>query len=407
MYRAYKYRLMPTAAQATLINKHIGACRFVYNLGLEVKTYAYNTQRVNVSGFALMRQLTELKKDIEWFRELDSQALIQSLANLDTAFNGFFKGNASYPKFKNKYTGRSFRHPNGKVIKIKDGRLIQAKFMEGIPVIIDRPLKGQIRQSTISRTPTNKYYVSILVDDGERQPSKPIPGAVGAIGIDLGLKAFLVTSKGLKIEHPKYLRKQLSRLQFISRQHSKKKKGGKNRSKSRYKLALCHEKITNQRKDFLHKLSTQLVKSHDTLCFETLRVGNLLRNRTLSKSIQDSGWSAFIEMCSYKSDWYGKNFLQIPAFQASSKLCSNCQATNDLLTLADREWICSNCNSIHDRDVNAAINIKDIALNNCGGGCREKPVELPEYFGAEKQEANNIVSQSYKGGEALSLLNIK
>lgn len=387
MLRAYKYRLMPNKAQAELINKHIGSCRFVYNLALEVKNYAYATQRKNLSCFDLISQLPGLKEECPWLKEVDSQALQQAIINLDKAFTQFFKGHASFPKFKRKCNTQSFRNPHGSKVIIKDGKLFQPKFLKkGIPIILDREFKGEIKSTTISRSSTGKYFVSVLVDNGTPIPNPVKIKSESSIGIDLGLKSFIVTSDGLKIDHPKHLQKSISDLKYLSRQYSKKKKGSKNRKKSQLKLALYHEKIANQRKDFLHKLSSELIKNHDTLCFETLQIENMIKNRKLAQAIQDSGWGMFVEMCKYKSEWNGKNILQIPTFQPSTKICSNCGHTNHSLTLTDREWVCANCNTVHDRDINAAINIKNYSLNNCGEVRRKKSVELPTLVGALKQK---------------------
>jgi putative transposase len=386
MLRAYKYRIMPTPDQSILINKHIGSCRFVYNLALEVKNNAYATHRKNITCFDLMKQLPDLKKECEWLKEVDSQSLQQSIINLDKAFTQFFKGYSRFPKFKNKHSAQSFRNPHGEFVEIKEGKLYQPKFRSGIKIIIDREFTGEIKSTTISRTPTGKYFVSILVDTSNNIPDKKTIVEKTSIGIDLGIKSLIVTSDGVKIDNPKHLKKQLSHLKYLQRQYSKKKSGSNNKTKSRLKLALCHEKIANQRKDFLHKLSSELIKNHDTLCFETLQIDNMMKNHKLAQAIQSAGWGMFVEMCKYKAEWNGKNILQIPTFQPSTKICSNCGATNHTLTLADREWICANCLTLHDRDVNAAINIKNYSLRDCGGVRREKPAELPTLVGVMKQE---------------------
>lgn len=386
MLHGFKYRLYPTSAQEVLINKHIGSCRFVFNLALEVKNYAYATQRKNLTCFDLIRQLPELKKECAWLNEVDSQALQQAVINLDKAFTQFFHGHASFPKFKNKFTTQSFRNPHGNKVSTKEGKLFQPKFKEGIKIVIDREFEGEIKSTVISRTPTGKYFVSVLVDNKKDTPYKKKITDKTAIGIDLGIKDFIVTSDGLKVAAPKHLQKSLSHLKYLSRQHSRKKKGSQNRKTSQHKLALCHEKITNQRKDFLHKLSTQLIKNHDTLCFETLQIENMVKNHKLAQAIQSSGWGMFVDFCKYKADWNGNNILQIPTFEPSTKICNKCGATTHTLTLADREWTCANCNELHDRDINAAINIKNYSLKNCGGLRRKKPVEQLTLVDALKQE---------------------
>jgi putative transposase len=387
MLKAYKYRIYPNAAQAQLINKNIGSCRLVYNLALEVKNYAYTTQGKNLSKYDLINQLPELRKEYEWLREVDSQALQQSIINLDKAFTRFFKGHSEFPKFKNKYTTQSFRHPHGHNVRVENNRLFQPKFIkEGIKINIHRKPNGEIKNTTISRASSGKYFVSILVDNKMNLPTKKDVTEKTSVGVDIGIKDFIVTSNGLKISSPKHFTKSLRRLKYLSRQHSRKKKGGKNRKKSQLKLALIHEKITNQRKDFLHKLSNELIKNHDTICFETLRINNMVKNHKLAQAIQSSGWGLFIDFCKYKAEWSGKNVFQIPTFQPSTKICNICEARNETLTLADREWTCANCGTFHDRDENAAKNIKNYSLKHCGGLHREKPVELLAIAGTVKQE---------------------
>jgi len=387
MLRAFRYRLYPDKAQIELINKHIGACRFIYNLSLETKQMAYAGNKIKLSVFDLLNQLPDLKKELVWLKEIDSQALQQSIINLDKAFTQFFKGNSKYPNFKRKSKGsQSFRNPHGERTYIENNKLYQPKFLNGIKLVIDREFLGIIKNTTISKTPTGKYFVSVLVDTGIPIPKKAIINEQTAIGIDLGIKSLVVISNGLKIDNPKPLKHKLSHLKFLQRQVSKKKKESMNRKKAVQKLALQHEKITNSRKDFLHKLSTQLVKNHDTLCLEDLNISGMLQNQNLAQSISDSGWDLFVRMCKYKAEWNGKNFLQIPTFEPSTKICSICGATNHNLTLADREWFCVNCGTLHDRDINAAINIKNYCLRIAVGDTVKKSVELPTLAGAMKQK---------------------
>lgn len=393
MLRSYKYRLYPTKKQEELINKTIGACRFVYNLALEVRAITWKQYGKNVTGYDLMKQLTQLKKDVVWLREVSNPALQQSIADLDIAFQRFFKNQSNYPNFKKKTRTQSFRNPDGKKVKIKGSKISIPKFPEGIKFIQDRCFIGQIRRATVSRTPTGKYFISILIETGKQNLKPKQVKEVTSIGIDLGLKSFIVTSEGTIIDNPKHLKKAEQHLKFLHRQVSKKKKGSANRRKAIYKLSSSHEKIANQRKDFLHKLSTELIKSHDTLCFESLNIQGMVKNHSLAKSINDVGWGMFVEMCKYKAEWYGKNILQIPTFEPSTKICNQCKSVNDTLTLKDREWVCANCGTIHQRDVNAAINIKNYCIKNFSGGVhRKKPVELPTIAGAVKQEVKKSVT---------------
>lgn len=356
MLKAYKYRLTPTREQVILINKHIGSARFVYNLALETKQTAYAGSRVNLDCFALIKQLPELKEECTWLKEINSQSLQQPIRNLDNAFTRFFKGQGDFPKFKKKSNGGSFNVPQS--ISLEGNKLSIPKFKEGIDIVLHRPIKGEIRQATISRTPTGKYFVSILCDTGEAKKPKPIKEKT-TIGIDLGIKDFIVTSDGQNFDNPKFLRKAKSKLKFVQRKFSKHK--GK-RTKKR--LAILHEKVANQRKDFLHKVSTKLIRENQSIAIENLQVANMLKNHKLAQSIQDAGWGMFVDFLKYKAEWYGVNILEIGTFEPSSKLHNKCGYINKQLTLSDREWLCPNCGETVLRDVNAAINIKNFALKN-------------------------------------------
>jgi len=357
MLKGFKYRLYPTNSQKELIAKHIGSSRFVYNLALETKNSAYLGSKHNFSLFDLIKQLPELKKECEWLKEVNSQSLQQSIQNMDIAFKKFFKG-AGFPKFKSKHKGRqSFSVPQNVIVE--NGSLIIPKFKEGIEIVLHRPIKGTIKSATISITPTGKYFASILVDTNEIIPQKVAIKEETAIGVDLGIKSFLVTSNGLEIENPKYLRKAQDKLKYAQRKYSKNK--GKRTKK---KLAKLHEKVVNKRKDFLHKLSSKLISENQTIALETLAVKNMVKNHNLAQAITDVSWSTFVTMLEYKADWYGKNILRIGRFAPSSKTCSCCENINKELTLKDREWTCSVCTSVLDRDVNASINIKSFALKN-------------------------------------------
>ncbi len=392
MLIGYKYRIYPTKQQTELINKHIGACRFVYNIALETKNYAYASHRKNLSCFDLMNQLPDLKKECEWLREIDSQALQQSVINLDKAFTQFFKGYGKFPNFKKKNASiQSFRNPSGFKIEIKNNKISFPKFREGIKFVQDRSFKGEIKSNTISRKSTGKYFVSLLVEDGKSLP-KPVKEK-SAIGIDLGLNHFIITSDGIKVDNPKYLKKSIDRLKVLQRRLRNKKKGSNNKKKAYRKVALIHERISNQRKDFLHKLSTQLINNHDTLCMEDLNISGMVKNHKLAQSISDAGWGEFVRQLKYKAEWNGKNILQIPTFEPSTKICSNCGATNHNLTLADRGWTCQ-CGATHDRDINAAINIKNYCIRNSGEGIPGEPVEMLAIAKSMKQEVKRKMDLS-------------
>lgn len=357
MLKAFKYELYPTSQQSVLLNKHIGSCRLVYNFALECKQMAWGGRRINLSCFDLIKQLPDLKKECEWLKEINSQSLQQSIRNLDNAFTRFFKGQSDFPNFKKKSNGGSFNIPQN--VSLENGKLIIPKFKKGIDIVLHRPIKGTIRQATISRKPTGKYFVSILCETGKQNKPKAKIKESTTVGIDLGIKTFLVSSNGECFDNPKFLGKAQSKLKYVQRKYSKYK--GKRTKRS---LAILHEKVANQRKDFLHKTSSELVKNHDSLAIEDLAVSNMIKNHKLAQSISDAGWSTFVTMLDYKAEWYGKNILKIGRFEPSSKLCSCCGNINKELTLKDREWTCSGCSTLLDRDVNASINIKNFALKN-------------------------------------------
>lgn len=382
MFKSYKYRIYPTEFQKELIHKHIGCSRMVYNLALETKNMAYIGNKVNLSAFDLIKQLPELKKEFEWLKEVNSQSLQQSIQNMDIAFKKFFKG-AGFPKFKKKSNRGSFCVPQN--IKLNKDRLIIPKFgKKGIKVKLHRPTKGILKRATISVTATGKYFASILCDTGQPIPSKYKIESNSTIGIDLGIKDFAITSEGKVFKNPKYLRKAQSKLRYAQRKHSKNK--GK---RSRLRLAKLHEKVANKRKDFLHKVSTKLIRENQTVALETLAVKNMVKNHCLAQAINDASWSTFVSMLEYKAEWNGKNILRIGMFAPSSKTCSICGSINKELTLKDREWTCSNCSTVLDRDVNAACNIKTFALKNklSVGRTLKNQDELPTLVGVLTPEA--------------------
>jgi len=385
MLKSFKYRISPTEAQKVLIHKHIGCSRMVFNLALETKNMAYLGNKVNLSVFDLIKQLPDLKKEFEWLKEVNSQSLQQSIQNMDIAFKKFFKG-AGFPKFKKKSNRGSFCVPQN--VKIEGGRLVIPKFKGGIKINLYRQTKGVLKRATISVTPTGKYFASILCDTLEQKPTKVKIKESSTIGVDLGIKDFAITSEGEVFENPKYLKSSLARLQYAQRRLSKYK--GK---RSRLKVAKLHEKVANKRKDFLHKLSSELVKNHDTIALETLAVKNMIKNHKLAQAISDASWSTFVTILEYKSDWYGKNILRIGQFAPSSKSCSCCGTINKELQLKDREWTCSGCSTVLHRDVNAAINIKSFALKNILSGTdRKNQGELPTLVGVSTLEAHPIAS---------------
>jgi putative transposase len=364
MLKAFKYRLYPNQEQKVLLEKHFGCVRFVWNWALGKKMEAYQKDKTNLSRYELQAELPKMKKgDQPWLAEVGSLSIQSKLEDLDKAYTSFFKKKVAYPKFKCKRNDQKFRVPQNTKADFEKGKVIIPKFLGGIKCIFDRQFEGDISSSYVSRTTTGKYFISILVEDGKELPTKPKIAEKSTIGIDLGLKHFATFSDGTKVENPKPLKRFLKKLKKQQRQLSKKTKGSNNRNKQRIKVAKTHEKITNCRKDFHHKLSHKLTHDNQvkTICMETLSTKDMMENSYMARQIADVGWNSFTNILKYKCGWYGKNFVQIGRFEPSSKLCS-CGYINQTLTLKDREWTCPSCNITHDRDILAANNIKKLGL---------------------------------------------
>ena len=363
MYKGYEYRIYPNKKQEVLLNKTFGCVRYIYNWGLSKKIKYYQEQNKTLSSFDLTKELPILKQEKEWLKEIDAQALQQSLRHLDNSFTKFFREKKGFPKFKSKHNNRQNYATITNVHLLPEINKIQIPKLGKVKVRIDRLPKGTFKTCTVKKTPTNKYFVVLTVDEKIKTPDKPIVTEGTTIGIDLGIKDFAILSDGRKFANPKYLLKNLKRLKVLQKRLSRKQKGSKNREKARLKVVLQHEKITNLRKDFLHKITYKLTHENqvNTICLETLAVSNMLKNHKLARSISDVSWSSFNDLIDYKAELYGKNILRIGKFEPSSKLCT-CGYKNNNLTLKDREWTCPICNTHHDRDILAANNIKRFAL---------------------------------------------
>ena len=374
-YLGFKYKILPTAEQVELLEQHFGSVRFIYNYFLDLKSKAYEESKVNLSCNELSKYLTNLKKQDEysWLKLVNSQSLKESLRNLDRAYKNFFEGRASFPKFKSKRAPYSrFNVPQK--VRLEGDTLFIPKFKGGIKVILHRPIKGIIKSATIERNPLGEFFVSILCEIDSPTLVKPEIEEDTTLGIDLGISSYLTTSKGEKIDNPKYLSRSQSKLSYAQRRYTKTK--GR---KAKRKLNKIHTKVKNQRLDFLHKLSNKLLSDSEnqTICIEKLNIEGMLKDNPLAKHISDAGWAMFINMLTYKANLRGKNILQVDTFYPSSKLCHKCNYKNDNLKLADREWICPNCKSNLDRDLNAALNIKNKALEEhrvkIKDSCKVKP----------------------------------
>lgn len=365
--KAYKYRIYPNKGQQELLEKHFGCVRWVFNWGLGEKIKAYQKDKKQVSFFDLTKELTKLKKEKEfqWLNEVNSQSLQAALKNLDVAFTSFFRKHNRFPRFKSKKQNRkSFQIPQN--LKLQDKLSIPK--IPNIKIKKSREIQGKMKTATLSKTATGKYFISILAERNVNFPKKPKITDKTTIGIDLGLKYFATISDKRKIENPKYLEKSKKKLAKQQKRLSRKKKGSNNRDKQRLKVALVHEKIANQRSDFLHKLTHQFTHENqvNSIAIENLAVKDMMQNHYLAKAINDVSWQEFRKQLEYKCDWYKKNLLIIGRFEPSSKICSKCGWMNQELKLSDSKWICSECRGKHDRDINAAKNIKHFALIGSG-----------------------------------------
>ena len=389
--KAFKYLLNPTKEQSVLIYKHIGSCRFLYNLALETKQIAYAGNQINLSCFDLIKQLPDLKKECEWLKEVNSQSLQFALRCLDTAYVNFFRGNAKFPRFKSRKKKNSFTVPQ--FAKLEDGRFFAPKFKEGIKVNVHREVKGKIGKCTLSKTPTGKYFVSILSE--EKYHPKEKTGAV--CGIDLGLKDFAITSDVIKFKNNKYTKQYEKELAKAQRHLSRKTKGSNSFERQRRKTAKLHEKITNSRMDNLHKVSHQLVSDYDIIALEDLNVKGMVKNHKLAKHISDASWGTFVRLLEYKADWNDKQIVKINRFYPSSKTCCECGWINQDLNLSIREWTCKN-GHVLDRDLNAAKNILKEGLKIISSG-------TGDYTGGDSNKTSVKKHKSVKPEAHLSLAN--
>ena len=363
MLKAYKYRIYPTKEQAALLAKSFGCVRWFYNFALNLTSETYKATGKGLSRNDIINLLPSLKKEYEWLTEPPSQCLQQVALDLSSAFLNFFEKRAKYPNFKKKGQKQSIRFPQG--IKL-DGDYLTLPKLGRVYCKVSRLPNGKLKSVTVSLTTSGEYYAASLYEDGKAQPVSSPQGK--ALGVDMGITHYAITSDGTKHGNPKYYRKYELRLVKRQKSLSRKQKGSNNRNKARIKVAKVHAKIARCREDFLHKLSRKLVDENQVIVVENLAIRNLVKNHNLAKSISDAGWDKFCTMLKYKAQWLGKIYIEVDRFFPTSKTCSNCLHQVSRLCLEIRSWQCPKCQTVQDRDINAAMNIRDEGLRLLAGG---------------------------------------
>lgn len=385
MKKAYKFRFYPTVEQSAVLSRTFGSVRFVWNWALALRTREYRTAKKSLGYHDLSALLTAQKKNSEtaWLSEISSVPLQQALRHQQAAFNNFFNKRARYPRFKSR-GGRASAEYTASAFRWRDGQLFLAKMKDPLPIAWSREVpEGAPSTVTVSRDTAGRYFVSMLFED-EAEPAEP---SGWDVGIDVGLKNFATLSTGQTIANPKWLRSKEKKLARYQRMMARKTKGSNNRNKARRKVARVHAEVADARRDFHHQLSTEIVRKFDTIVVEDLAPSNMVKSRSLAKSISDAGWRQFRTFLEYKAGWYGKRFVVIDRFHPSSKLCSECGHLLAHLSLGTRQWACPDCGTLHDRDINAAKNIlaEGHSASACGAGVRHSG--SPPMLSAVNQES--------------------
>ena len=389
--KTYKFRLYPDKEQKILLSKHFGCCRFVYNHFLNRRKESYLNENISLNYYDCQKELTLLKKveGYSWLREVNSQSIQYALRNLDVAYNRFFTKLGKFPRFKKKGHGGSFTVPQN--VRLENQKLYIPKFREGIPVNLHRELQGEILMATVTMNPAGQYFVSVVCDTTIE--TFPLTGK--SVGIDTGIKDLAILSDGYTYGNPKYLKENIKKVKHLQGQLSKKEKGSNEWKKTRLKLARAHQKVTDCRLDYLHKVTTEIVKNHDVIVVEDLAVKNMMKNHHLAQAFSDVALGTFYSLLEYKCEWHGRAFVKVDRFFPSSKTCSVCGHVNQDLQLKDRFWTCPACETLLDRDHNAAKNILTQGLNLLSGSGtdsepKQKRVEALPLGESVKPEATHF-----------------
>ena len=368
MKRAYKYKIKPTMKQQHQLQQVFGCTRFIYNWGLDIKSKSWSIEHKTISYFELAKKLTELKKNekYKWLKQIPAECLQQSLRNLDNAYTQFFKGIKSFPRFKTKKNSKNCAKYTQAIYFDFDKWKVKVPKCGWVKLCKNKTFdlsSSKIGTLTVSIDKCGEYWCTIVVDDNAPQKSKTKISEETSVGIDLGIKDYAILSDGTKYSNPKYYENNRLKLKVLQQKFARTKKGSNRHEVMRLKVARQYKKITNSKIDFLHKLSTDLIRRYNTICLENLNVEGMMKNHNLAMAIQSASWSEFVSQLKYKAEWEGKNIVFIGRFEPSSKTCNKCGYVKHDLKLSDREWVCPICGKHHDRDINAAINIKMFALN--------------------------------------------
>ncbi|QDZ41061.1 IS200/IS605 family element transposase accessory protein TnpB [Euhalothece natronophila Z-M001] len=395
MLRATKVRIYPTKAQEQHLAKSFGCYRFLWNYSLNLTCETYKATGKGLNRFAIQKEIKKLKQEYEWLKEPYSQCLQLVALNLSRAFINFFEGRASFPSFRAKHRRQSITYPQN-VSLVGDG--LKFPKMGVVYAKIHQEIEGTIKSVTVSLNCQGHYYASILTEDGKELPEQSSEGK--AIGIDLGINHFAITSDGSKFENPKWLDRHEKKLKAQQKRLSRRQKGSNNRNKTRKQVARVHKKISDCRLDFQHKLSRRIVNENQVICVENLAVKNMVKNHNLAKAISQVGWGQFCTMLKYKAEWEGKVYQEVDRFFPSSKTCHVCLNQVRNLPLEIRHWRCEKCGTEHDRDINAAINIRDEGVRIISSGTGEIACR-PDVSRDSRGRKTSTVSQSV-GQEAQS-----